>query len=136
MNTISEESIFGNDVLAAIMDKASPWTSYCMALTCKDMLKHYESGKCPHNPPSELGVCNTISSVLQEKQVPDESISFYDPNESDSDSTKSFKARQKLQEDEWLASQDVAGRSQPLGDLGPNFSLIRYTAFCALSSEK
>ena len=127
MNTISEESIFGNDVLAAIMDKASPWTSYCMALTCKDMLKHYESGKCPHNPPrsfnSDKG--DSISCIFDnnkhqdvanptdEDPEPDDSSEVA---ESDTESCKLFFAQQEREGNEWLASRDNAGSSKPLGD--------------------
>ncbi len=129
-------------LLTNIMDKASPWTAYCMALTSKDMLRHYESGQCPHSEPgcfSNRG--ESISTIFPREQSEHSQQDFDesgsddqfeakvsekpaesqpDTCESDTESVKSYKrllAQQELEEQQWLATRDVAGRSQPFGDL-------------------
>ncbi len=105
------------DVFIAIMDRASCWTAYCMALCCKDALQHYESGKCPHNLPPDIGGCDTISTIFHKEADVNIFVNKADSDDSDSESTKAVMAQDRLREEEWQASQNAAGRSSPLGDL-------------------
>ena len=59
-------SSFIFDILNKIIDHSSPWTAYNMALSCKDLLRHYESGQCPHNPILDYGRPDKISGFFDQ----------------------------------------------------------------------
>lgn len=111
INISGDISIFAmdflpNDVLTRIMDKASPWTAYCMALCNKHLLQHYQSGRCPHNVQDCSGKCESISKILQKlDETARQNLEIDD-----------FDIEEERAEQEWLATDDVAGKSTPLGD--------------------
>lgn len=113
-----------------IMNKASPWGAYCLALSCKALLQYYESGNCKHNTPAEIGGCDRISSLFKEKSGEDGTffgMSHEDElrnaksntESEDPEVLKAWIAKHRQDEMDWHASQDDAGVSGPLGNLSP-----------------
>ena len=114
------------DVLHDIMNKASPWTAYCMALSCKALLLYYEFGKCAHNIPAEVGGCDKISSIF--KTPADEDLcgmtledellhAKLNTKSEDPEVLSAWIVKQRQDELDWYAWQNAAGRSSPQGNL-------------------